>query len=69
MTTLPEGENRRNARADRLRTCVEFDMILDFAGGNVELDRIVGFDVWIRVANGSRIVCDEKGYFLGTHSK
>lgn len=50
-------------------TSVEFDVILNFARGDIDLDRIVRFDVGIRVANGSCIVGDQVRDLLGTHTE
>ena len=50
-------------------TSVELDVILDFAGSDIDLDRIVRLDVWVRVANGSCIVCDQVRDFLRAHTE
>lgn len=45
---------------------IEFNVIGDFRGGNVQLDGIVGLDDWIRVADGATVVCDQEWNTLGT---
>ena len=45
---------------------VEFDVIGDFAGGNINLHGIVGFDQWIRITNGAAIMCNQERHTLGT---
>lgn len=48
---------------------LEANVIGDFAGGDVELDRVVDLDGWVRIADGAAIVRDEEWDFLGRHSE
>jgi hypothetical protein len=43
---------------------IEGQDVQDLAGGNIDLDNIVGLDDWVRVADGAAIVCDKEGNLL-----
>ena len=50
-------------------TCVEFDVFFDLSAGDVNFDGVVGFNVRIRIANGSGVVRDQVWHLLGTHAQ
>lgn len=41
-------------------------MIGDLAGGDVDLNGVVGVDQWIGVADGTAVVCDQVRNLLGS---
>jgi hypothetical protein len=45
-------------------TGVEFDPVGDFVGGEVELDGIADFAVWVWVSDGSSVVCNEEWHVV-----
>lgn len=41
-------------------------MIGDLSSGDVDLNRVVGMDQRIWIANGATVVCDQEGNLLGS---
>ena len=44
---------------------VKFNVVLDLHGVQIDADRVVDFDVWVGIANGATVVCDQHRYAFG----
>ena len=74
MTTLPDEQiDQHGQRVEHERvhvlTCVEFDVLFNLSAGDVNFDGVVGFNVRIRIANGSCVVRDQIWHLLGPHAQ
>lgn len=65
LTSQQSRRARAASLAPRPLTGVELEVVLDFAGGQVELDGVVGLDGGVRVPDGAPVVSQQGRDALG----